>query len=126
MSMRLLLAEDDPGIQLIARLSLKKAGFDVTVVGNGAEAVRKVAEERPDVILMDWMMPEMTGLDACGILKSDVATRDIPIIFLTAKTQAAEIERGLQLGAAGYILKPFDALTLGTQVNAILRQRTEP
>lgn len=118
--MNLLLAEDEPDVQLIARLSLKKAGFRVTTVNNGLEALAQVQIERPDVILLDWMMPDMDGFETCRRLKADEATRDIPVVFLTAKVQEAEVARALALGAAGCIGKPFDALTLGAQVRTIL------
>ncbi len=118
--MKLLLAEDEPDVQLIARLSLKKAGFQVTTVNNGIEALAQVAEVRPDVILLDWMMPDMDGFETCSRLKADPATKDIPVIFLTAKVQESEVARALAQGAAGCIGKPFDALTLGAQVRAIL------
>jgi CheY-like chemotaxis protein len=118
----LLLAEDEPDVQLIARLSLKKAGFLVSTVNNGVELLERVTRERPDVILLDWMMPDMDGFETCTRLKGSAATRDIPVIFLTAKVQESEIARALGLGAAGCIGKPFDALTLGDQVKAILGQ----
>ena len=120
--MKLLLAEDEPDVQLIARLSLKKAGFTVVTVGNGVEVLERVADERPDAILLDWMMPDMDGFETCKRLKADPATRDIPVIFLTAKVQESEVARALALGAAGCIGKPFDALTLGNQVRTILGQ----
>lgn len=116
----LLLAEDDHDIQLVACLALRRAGFQVAVAGNGAEALARVARERPDVILLDWMMPQVDGLETCTRLKADPATRDIPVIFLTARSQEAEIQQGLRLGAIGYITKPFDALDLGRQVLELL------
>ncbi len=118
--MNVLLVEDEPDVQLIARLSLKKAGFVVTSVNNGLEALDYVAGHRPDVILLDWMMPHMDGFETCRRLKADPATSDIPVVFLTAKVQESEVARALALGAAGCIGKPFDALTLGEQVRAIL------
>ena len=118
--MNVILAEDDPDIQLVARLALKRAGFTVKVVGNGIEALAAVREQPPDVILLDWMMPELDGPETCRQLKADPATSSIPIIFLTAKSQEAEIQRGLSLGAAGYVTKPFDALALGQQVRDIV------
>ena len=121
MKLRVVLAEDDPDIQLVARMSLKRAGFDVTVASNGFEALQRVAEAAPDVVLLDWMMPELDGLAVCARLKSDEATRGIPVIFLTAKAQESEIARGLALGALGYITKPFDALTLGASVRELLK-----
>ena len=118
--MTVVLAEDDPDIQLVARLALKRAGFTVTVVGNGQEALDSIRQQRPDVILLDWMMPELDGPETCRRLKSNRDTADIPVIFLTAKSQEAEIQRGLSLGAAGYVTKPFDALALGQQVKDIV------
>ncbi len=120
MTTRVLLADDEPDIQLIARLALKRAGFEVTAVTNGAEVLAKVGEVKPDAILLDWMMPEMDGFETCARLKANPETRDIPVVFVTAKAQESEIDRGLKLGAVGYITKPFDALSLGTQVMAFL------
>lgn len=120
MSLHVVLAEDDPDIRLVARLALKKAGYRVTAVTNGRELLEKVAEERPDVVLLDWMMPEMDGAETCVRLRSNPATADLPIIFITAKSQGFEVERGLALGARGYIIKPFDALTLGDQLRQLL------
>jgi CheY-like chemotaxis protein len=122
MSLLALLAEDDPDIQLVARLALKRAGFTVRVVGNGKEALDAIAEQTPDVVLLDWMMPELDGPETCRRLKADEKTAAIPIIFLTAKSQEIEIQRGLSLGASGYITKPFDALALGQQVKDIVSQ----
>jgi len=118
--LRLLLAEDEPDVQLIARLSLKRGGFQVITVNNGIEALARVATDRPDVILLDWMMPDMDGFETCKRLKADPGTKDIPVIFLTAKVQESEVAKALALGAAGCIGKPFDALTLGSQVRTIL------
>ena len=120
MSFFVLLAEDDPDIQLVARLALKRAGFTVKVVGNGQEALDAISEQAPDVVLLDWMMPELDGPETCRRLKADEKTAGIPVIFLTAKSQEVEIQRGLSLGAAGYVTKPFDALQLGQQVKDIV------
>ena len=114
------MAEDDPDIQLVARLALKKAGYRVTAVSNGRDLLARVADERPHIVLLDWMMPEMDGPETCAKLRENPETADIPIVFMTAKSQGFEIERGLSLGAAGYIVKPFDALTLGAQLREIL------
>ena len=123
--MTVVLAEDDPDIQLVARLALKRAGFAVTVVGNGQEALDAVRLQRPDVVLLDWMMPELDGPETCRQLKSDPVTANIPVIFLTAKSQEAEIQRGLSLGAAGYVTKPFDALALGQLVKDIVAEQAQ-
>lgn len=116
----ILMAEDDPDIQLVARLALKKAGYRVTAVSNGRDLLARVADERPHIVVLDWMMPEMDGPETCAKLRENPQTADIPIVFMTAKSQGFEIERGLSLGAAGYIVKPFDALRLGEQLRQIL------
>ena len=123
--MTAILAEDDPDIQLVARLALKRAGFVVKVVGNGVEALDAIRRQPPDVILLDWMMPELDGPETCRQLKADPSTAAIPVIFLTAKSQEAEIQRGLSLGAAGYVTKPFDALALGQQVRDIVDKQRQ-
>jgi len=120
MSGHVLLADDDSGIRLIARLSLERAGWRVTVAANGREALERVAKERPDIVLLDWMMPDMDGAEACAQLRSNPETADIPVVFMTAKSQGLEVDRGLALGAKAYIVKPFDALTLGQQLKDIL------
>lgn len=120
--MRLLLVEDDVDIQIVARRALKRAGFDVAVAANGAEALGAARAQVPGVIVLDWMMPDMDGPEVCRQLKADPATSGIPVIFLTARSQQVEIARGHALGAAGYIVKPFDALTLGDQVRQMLGQ----
>jgi DNA-binding response OmpR family regulator len=116
----LLMAEDEPDIQIIARIALKKAGFRVEVVSNGRELLERVAVERPDVILLDWMMPEMDGPHTCEALKANPATAGIPVIFMSAKSQGFERDHGMATGARGYIIKPFDALTLGDRIREIL------
>ena len=118
--LNVILAEDDLDIQLVARLALKRAGFTVKVVGNGKDALEAVRAQAPDVILLDWMMPELDGPETCRQLKADPATAGIPVVFLTAKSQEAEIQRGLSLGAVGYVTKPFDALTLGQHVKELI------
>jgi CheY-like chemotaxis protein len=120
--MTLLLVEDDPDIQLVARAALKRSGFTVTTASNGPAALEQLRTTRPDAILLDWMMPEMDGPEVCRRLKADPATADIPVIFLTARSQQSEIARGLSLGAVGYIVKPFDALALGAQVREMLNR----
>ena len=120
MSLHILLAEDDPDIQLVAGMALRKAGFQVTIVSSGLELLNAVEAAQPDVILLDWMMPELDGPQTLERLRQNDATRHLPVIFMTAKSQGFEVERGLMLGASGYIIKPFDALRLGEQVKEIL------
>ena len=118
--MKVLLVDDDPDIRLVARLALTRAGLEVAVAASGAEALEQARRDRPDAILLDWMMPEMDGPEVCRRLKQYPVFSAIPVIFLTARSQNAEVARGLAPGAAGYIVKPFDALTLGDEVRKLL------
>jgi CheY-like chemotaxis protein len=123
---RLLLAEDDPDIQTVVRMSLRVRGVtDVMLADNGEDCLRLVKDKRPDVILLDVMMPRMDGYETCRRLKADAETRDIPVIFLTAKAQHFEMKRGLDVGALGYLIKPFDPMTLHDQIIAVLDSRAE-
>ena len=104
---KILIAEDDHDIRELIVLTLQFNGFDVTPAEDGAEAVELAPQGNYDLILMDVRMPRMTGYEACKHLKANEVTRDIPVIFLSAKGQEAEIDTGLKAGAADYILKPF-------------------
>jgi two-component system, OmpR family, alkaline phosphatase synthesis response regulator PhoP len=118
--MKILLAEDDASVQMIARLTLQKVGgHEVVTVTNGTEAVAKACREKFDLILLDGMMPEMDGFEACRQLKSNPQTKDIPVIFLTAKNQQTDMEEGKQAGGIGYIVKPFDAKELCSEIQKI-------
>ncbi len=120
--MKILLAEDDTNILTIAVLSLTRVGgHQVITAKDGKEALEMIKKEKPDLILLDVMMPVMNGFDACKQLKSNAATKDIPIIFLTARAQAHEVQFGISIGAMGYILKPFDPMTLPSQIEEVLR-----
>lgn len=126
MPLHILLIEDDPDIQRMVQLSLKfQGGHQVTVASGGREGLEKAKELSPDLILLDVMMPEMDGYETCRQLKSQPGTRHIPVVFLSARAQQAEIQRGRDLGAIGYLVKPFDPMTLSSQLDAILRSAGE-
>lgn len=125
MTGRVLLVEDEPDIRLIARAALARAGFHVVTAANGVEALALVAAERPDLILLDWMMPELDGPGTCARLKADPASAGIPVIFLTGRRDAADQARCAALGAAGCITKPFDPLRLGDQVLSLWQPAVE-
>ncbi|MDZ4678187.1 MAG: response regulator [Oligoflexia bacterium] len=111
--MKILLAEDDPSIQIIAKLTLQKVGgHEVVIVNNGEEAINRTQTEIFDLILLDGMMPVMDGLEACRQLKKNPQTKNIPVIFMTAKNQQSDIDEGFKAGAIGYLVKPFDAKEL--------------
>ena len=119
--MKLLLVEDDPEMAIVTRAALKRAGFTVTLASNGPDAIAAATRDNPEVILLDWMMPDMDGPEVCRRLKADPATSGIPVVFLTARSQQSELDLGLSLGAIGYIVKPYDAPTLGAQIRTLLR-----
>ena len=116
----ILVAEDERDIRELIVITLQLGGFNVIDVPNGAEAVKKAEEIYPDLILMDVRMPKMTGYEACKALKANDKTRDIPVVFLSAKGQEAEVSTGLELGAEEYFLKPFAPDELSERVNQIL------
>jgi two-component system alkaline phosphatase synthesis response regulator PhoP len=116
----ILVAEDERDIRELIVITLQIAGFRVVDVPNGEEAVKKATEITPDLILMDVRMPKVTGFEACKVLKREEKTKDIPIIFLSAKGQEGEISTGLELGAEEYLLKPFAPDDLIRRVNKIL------
>ena len=119
--MRVLVVEDDADIQKVIRMSLKMRGVgEVVIVDSGTECIERLAGFTPDVILLDVMMPHVDGYETCRRLKQDPATREIPVVFLTARVQKADRERGMKLGALGYLTKPFDPMTLHDQILALL------
>ena len=120
---KILVAEDERDIRELVTFSLRGlGGFEVVQAANGVEAVERAAAERPDLILMDVRMPRMTGYEACAKLKTIETTKDIPIIFLSAKGQESEIQQGLSAGAEEYILKPFAPDELVNQVRGVLKR----
>jgi DNA-binding response OmpR family regulator len=122
---KILIAEDDQDIRELVVLTLQFSGFDVKSVEDGAAAVEAAKAETYDLILMDVRMPRMTGYEACRRLKEMELTQNIPIVFLSAKGQEAEIQTGLQVGAADYILKPFAPDVLIKTINDVLnREKT--
>ena len=125
--MKVLIIDDDADIRSIARLSLSRlGGMEVVEAASGAEGVRKAQDEKPDVILLDMMMPAMDGSATLAALRSQPATATTPVIFLTAKAMRAEIERLMALGAAGVLIKPFDPRTLPGDVRALVESQLNP
>lgn len=116
----LLLAEDDDDIRAVATLALRREGFDVTAVADGAAALACVHTVKPDAIVLDWMMPTLDGPSTCAALRDDGRTAGLPVIFLTAKRDPADVTRMRELGARGHIAKPFNPLELGAQVRSLL------
>jgi CheY-like chemotaxis protein len=119
--MKVLIIDDDADIRTIARLSLSRlGGMDVVEAAGGAEGLRQAHDEKPDLILLDVMMPTMDGTAMLAALRLQPATAKIPVIFLTAKVMGSEVERLKGLGAAGVLTKPFDPQALPADVRALL------
>lgn len=120
---KILIAEDERDIRELIEFTLQAyAGHQVFKAANGAEAVEMAPKVMPDLIMMDVRMPRMTGYEACKELKKIDAVKDIPVVFLSAKGQEAEIDSGLEAGAYDYILKPFAPDQLAIRVTEILEK----
>ena len=117
---KILIADDEKDIRELITFTLKFAGYDVVSYSNGEEALIAAPLEMPDLILMDVRMPRMTGYEACQKMKEDDRIKHIPVVFLSAKGQEAEIQTGLNVGATEYLLKPFAPDELITRVKELL------
>ena len=121
---RVLIVEDEPNIVLSLEILLHRAGYETLSAGDGDEALGLIRRTRPDVVLLDIMLPKRNGYDVCREVKSDPALSAIPVIMLTAKGQEVEILKGLELGASAYIAKPFGNAEVLEAVRAALESRT--
>jgi DNA-binding response OmpR family regulator len=117
---KILIAEDERDIRDLITFTLRFAGHEVLPTSNGEEAYQKALKEKPDLILLDVRMPRMNGYEACQHIKENKSTKDIPVIFLSAKGQESEVETGIQAGAEDYILKPFSPDQLTERIKSIL------
>jgi CheY-like chemotaxis protein len=118
---KVLLVEDEQDIRKVAQISLQfRGGWNVVAAVDGVDGLMMAAAEKPDLILLDCMMPRMDGYETCRQLKLNPELQHIPVIFLTAKSQEAEIRKGLQLGAVGYLVKPFNPMSLAEEITRIL------
>ncbi len=119
----MLVVEDDEDILELVAYNLVKAGYRVTRAATGREALARVAEEPPDLVVLDLMLPETDGTEVCRRLKGDVNTSAIPVVMLTAKGEESDIVAGLELGADDYITKPFSPKVLLARIRAVLRRK---
>ncbi len=118
----LLLVEDDPAIAELVIWHLERAGFAVRQTPNGEEALLLAAERTPDVILLDWMVEGLSGIELCRRLRRDHTTANVPIIMITARGEESDRVRGLETGADDYVTKPFSPRELVARVSAVLRR----
>ena len=115
-----LVIDDDPVIVNLLRLNFEMEGFRVVTAKDGAEGLDQVHAEHPDVVICDIMMPKLDGFEVATALKGEQATKDLPLILLSAKAQQLDIDRGKDIGVDDYVTKPFDPMELVDRVNAVL------
>jgi two-component system alkaline phosphatase synthesis response regulator PhoP len=120
---RILVVEDELDLQDLLRYNLEREGYSVASATRGEEALKAIRQERPDMVLLDLMLPGMDGLEVCRSLRSDAAMKDLPIVMLTAKGEEADVVAGLELGADDYITKPFSPRVLIARLKAVMRRR---
>jgi len=121
-STRILIAEDEEAIATLLEYNLGKEKFEVAVAADGEEALLKIEESPPDLLILDWMLPKVSGIEICRRVRSRPETRNIPIIMVTARSEEADRVRGLETGADDYLTKPFSTNELIARVRAVLRR----
>jgi two-component system, OmpR family, phosphate regulon response regulator PhoB len=126
LSHRVLVVDDEPDITALVAYHLAKAGYRVSTAANGSDALRAAREERPDVVVLDVMLPGIAGLDVLAEMRARPETRDVGVILLTAKRDEPDRIKGLSLGADDYLTKPFSPAELVLRVQALLRRLTAP
>ena len=125
MKAKIFIVEDEPSIVQLVKYNLEKENFKVLVSNNGEEGLQEIKKTEPDLILLDWMLPDLSGIDICKALRKDTKFKNVPIIMLTARSQEEDKVLGLNVGADDYLPKPFSNLELIARVNALLR-RSKP
>lgn len=121
----ILIVEDEPAIRELLRMTLAASGFSSDEAGDGIQALERIAAAKPDLVLLDWMLPGLDGLGVLRRLKADPATAELPVILLTAKSEESDIVLGLEMGASDYITKPFSNKVLIARIRALLRRTGE-
>ncbi len=122
MNEKILIADDEPNILISLEYLMKREGFQVSVARDGQEALEAFARDRPQVVLLDVMMPKKSGFDVCQALRADDANRDVRIVLLTAKGRDTDLAKGTALGADAYMTKPFSTRELVQKVRELLER----
>jgi two-component system phosphate regulon response regulator PhoB len=117
-----LVVEDEPALSTLLRYNLEKEGFDVSEARDGEEALLQLKEAKPDAVLLDWMLPRLSGLEVCRQIRRAPAWRDLPVIMLTARGEEGDRVRGLDSGADDYVVKPFSTTELIARLKAVIRR----
>jgi two-component system phosphate regulon response regulator PhoB len=118
----ILVVEDEDSLATLLQYNLQKEGYEITVAGDGEEAMMLVDERLPDLIVLDWMLPKVSGIEVCRRLRQRNETRNVPIIMLTARGEESDRVRGLDTGADDYLVKPFSMTELTARIRAVLRR----
>jgi len=118
---RILIVEDEPEMVNMLRMRLESLGYEILVAMDGQEGLKKARTEKPDLIILDLMLPKMDGYKICGLLKADQKHMHIPIIILTARAQDEDRDMGLELGADAYIIKPFEPKNLVSTIKKLIK-----
>ena len=120
MTKKILIVDDEPNIVISLEFLMRREGFSVGVARDGEEALARIREDRPDLVLLDVMMPKVNGFEVCQAVRADPSLAAVRIVMLTAKGREAEIAKGLALGADAYVPKPFSTRDLVVQVKSLL------
>ena len=123
---KILIVDDEPNIVMSLDYLLRRKGFDVFIARNGTEALESLANSLPDLVLLDIMMPDVDGYDICDYIKTTPHLKHIKVIFLSAKSKKSDIEKGLELGADRYMIKPFSNKELVQNINELIDSPTSP
>jgi two-component system phosphate regulon response regulator PhoB len=119
---RVLVVEDEDSLATLLQYNLDKEGYQVSIAGDGEEALVQIDEAMPDLILLDWMLPKVSGIEVCRRLRARPETKNLPIIMLTARVEETDKVRGLDTGADDYVAKPFSMSELAARIRAVLRR----
>ena len=120
---KILIADDEQDIRDLLTFTLRFAGHEVIAAGNGEEALHLARQENPELVLLDVRMPRMNGYEACRQLKADPALKHIPVVFVSAWGQDAEVKQGMDAGAAGYLIKPFEPNMIIVKVAELIAKK---
>jgi len=122
MTPHVLVVEDEDSLATLLQYNLQKEGYEVSLAGDGEEALLMIDERLPDLIVLDWMLPKVSGIEVCRRLRQRNETRNLPIVMLTARGEESDRIRGLDTGADDYVTKPFSMTELGARIRAVLRR----
>lgn len=120
MAKRILIVDDEPNIVVPLEFLMKQSGYEVSIARTGKEVFEAVTENRPDLVLLDIMLPDITGFEVCQTLRMDYDLQDVKIILLTAKSRESDINKGMAMGADAYIIKPFSTKDLVKKINEMI------